>query len=70
MRKDTREGGNLYSPETDSALLSTILTNVGRNVCVETIPGNIDDEEWGKAAARIMANELRRRGVTPEETHA
>lgn len=63
MRKNTRDGGNLYSPETDNALLSVILANVGVNVRVETIPGNIDDEEWGKAAARAMADELRRRGV-------
>ncbi len=61
MRKNTRKDGNLYSPETDNALLSAILSHVGPNVRIETIPGNIDDEAWGKAAARAMADELRRR---------
>ena len=63
MRKNTRPGGNMYMKETDDVLIGTILADIGPNVSVETIPGNIDDEEWGKQAARAMAAELERRGV-------
>lgn len=70
MRKNTRPGGNLYSKETDEALLETIRDTVGSNVAIEIIPGNIDDAEWGRQAARIMADELARRGITGGRTHA
>lgn len=63
MRKNTRPGGNMYAPATDKALLDTILANVGPNVRVEQLEGNLDDAEWGVKAARAMADELRLRGV-------
>jgi uncharacterized protein (UPF0261 family) len=63
MRKNARPGGSLYAPETDRALLEAILANVGPNVRVERIEGNLDDPEWGVKAARAMAAEIRLRGV-------
>lgn len=62
MRKDTRKGGNLYCKETDDALLGTILKNIGPNVRVQVLEGNLNDVEWGRKIAGIMADELIRKG--------
>ena len=62
MRKDTRKGGNLYCKETDDALLGTILKNIGPNVRVQVLEGNLNDVEWGRKIAGIMAEELVKKG--------
>ena len=62
MRKDTRKGGNLYCKETDDALLGTILKNIGPNVHVQVLEGNLNDVEGGRKIAGIMADELIRKG--------
>ena len=62
MRKNTRPGENLYSKETDEALLDAIRAEVGEQVEVIPMCGNLNDVSWGKRIARIMAQELRDRG--------
>lgn len=62
MRKNTRLGENLYSKETDEALLRTICENVGDGVTVVRLEGNLNDGDWGKRIAHLMARELKGRG--------
>ena len=61
MRSNTRPGENLYSPETDNALLSAICGQIGNGVRVQQIEGNVNDAAFGIQAARAMADELARR---------
>jgi len=63
MRKNTRPGGNLYSPETDAALLGSIRDNCSQLVEIIELEGNLNDEDWGRRIAHIMAEELKKRGV-------
>lgn len=67
MRKNTRLGENLCCTQVDDLLLKTILDNIGENVRVKQIPGNLNDKEWGRQAAREMVDELRLRGVLPQD---
>lgn len=62
MRKNTRPGENLYCKETDDALIRAITEHVNENVRVSFIEGNLNDAQWGRKAARVMADELARRG--------
>ena len=62
MRKNTRKGENLYCPETDEALLRTIRAGVGDRVHIVPLQGNLNDRDWGRRIARLMAQVLRERG--------
>lgn len=63
MRKNTRPGENLYAPDTDEALLQSILSQVNTKVHIQTLPGNINDVSWGRAIAQVMLDTLRERGI-------
>ena len=65
MRKNADKGGNLYAPETDKALLDSILDNIGENVQVQWIEGNLNEENWGKQAAHAIMDEMKRKGRIP-----
>ena len=55
MRKNTRPGENLYSKETDEALIGTILEHI-KNPMIRVLylEGNINDPDWGCRIAGIM----------------
>jgi uncharacterized protein (UPF0261 family) len=63
MRLNTEPGGNLYDPEVDNSLISTIKENVPPSVMIKEINGNINDESWARAAAREMLEVLGDAGV-------
>lgn len=54
MRHNTTKGEALYDPEADQALIDTIKANVGLQIEIIEIPGNLDTPEWGLQAAKIM----------------
>lgn len=58
MRKNTRPGENLYSKETDEALLRAICENVADGVTIVRQEGNLNDKDWGRRIAHLMAQEL------------
>lgn len=58
MRKNTRPGENLYSKETDEALLRAICENVAGGVTIVRQEGNLNDRDWGRRIAHLMAQEL------------
>lgn len=62
MRKNTRPGENLYSKETDEALLNAIRAGLNGQVEVLPLSGNLNDVSWGRRIAHIMAQELQNRG--------
>lgn len=64
MRKNTRKGGNLYSKQTDDALLGTIRQQCADQVEIVELEGNLNDPDWGCRIAHIMADELKKRGIT------
>lgn len=63
MRKNTRQGECLYQPETDAALLAAICAGVGERVRIVQLQGNLNDRDWGQQIARLMAQELCKRGI-------
>lgn len=63
MRKNTRPGGNLYCPETDTALLGTIRSQCGEQIRIVELEGNLNDVDWGRQIAHIMADELKTKGI-------
>ncbi len=63
MRKNTRQGGNLYCPETDTALLGTIRSRCGEQIRIVDLEGNLNDVDWGQRIAHIMADELKAKGI-------
>ncbi len=67
MRHNTEAGEELYSPETDSALIQTIIDNVNDNVEVIVIPHNLDTKEFGVKAAHYMIDEMKDRGTLPAD---
>lgn len=62
MRHNTGTGEELYSPETDSVLIKTIIDNVNDNIEVIVIPHNLDTEEFGKKAAHYIIQEMKEQG--------
>lgn len=65
MRQDTQQGRPLYAPDTDRVLLEAIRHSLAPHIRVHTIEGNLNDAEWGKVAARYMAEEMKNRGGAP-----
>lgn len=65
MRHNTEDGQELYSPETDSVLINTIINNVNENVEVILIPHNLDTEEFGVKAAHYIIEEMKQQGKLP-----
>lgn len=63
MRKNARKGGNMYSKETDDALLGAIRSRCGSKIEILELDGNLNDVDWGRRIARLMAEELKRRGI-------
>ena len=63
MRHNTLEGQELYSPESDSILIQTIINNVNDNVEIVVIPHNLDTPEFGIKAAHYMIEEMKARGT-------
>lgn len=59
MRKNTRVGGNLYSKETDEALLGSIRKYLNNDlVQIVELEGNLNDRDWGARIAQLMAHRL------------
>lgn len=67
MRHNTKEGEELYSPETDNVLIRTIVDNVNDNVEVILIPHNLDTKEFGSKAAYYMIEEMKSKGKLPAD---
>lgn len=67
MRHNTLEGEELYSPESDSVLIQTLIDNVNDNVEVIVIPHNLDTKEFGIKAAHYMIDEMKQRGRLPQD---
>ena len=67
MRHNTQEGQELYSPESDSVLIQTIINNVNDNVEVIVIPHNLDTKEFGIKAAHYIIDEMKQRGKLPQD---
>lgn len=67
MRHNTKVGEELYSPETDSVLIRTIVDNVNDNVEVILIPYNLDTKEFGSKAAYYLIEEMKQRGRLPAD---
>ncbi|WP_418390106.1 Tm-1-like ATP-binding domain-containing protein [[Clostridium] scindens] len=67
MRHNTQEGQELYSPESDSVLIQTIINNVNDNVEVIVIPHNLDTKEFGIKAAHYMIDEMKQRGKLSQD---
>ena len=63
MRHNTEKGQELYSPETDSVLIQTIVDHVNDNVEVILIPHNLDTKEFGMKAAFYIIEEMKQRGT-------
>jgi uncharacterized protein (UPF0261 family) len=63
MRLNTEPGGNLYDPEVDRNLISTIKENAPPSIPIKEIDGNINDENWSRAAAREMLDLLKETGL-------
>ncbi|MCI6176050.1 Tm-1-like ATP-binding domain-containing protein [bacterium] len=63
MRKNTRKGENMYSRETDEALLGTIRSRCGEKIEILEIEGNLNDRDWGRRIAHVMADALKQRGI-------
>lgn len=64
MRKNTRKGENMYSKETDDALLNTIRSKCSDQIEIIELEGNLNDKDWGRRIAHIMADELKQRGIS------
>jgi len=62
MRKDTKPGEKLFEKEVDNTLIRAITENVGENVKIQHVEGNLNDVDWGLKAAHAMLDELKRRG--------
>ena len=62
MRQNGRHGEALYDQETDEALISAVINNINDRVVVRKIEGNLNEEEWGKQAARQMYDLLESKG--------
>lgn len=62
MRKDTKPGERLFNKDVDDTLIQSITENVGKNVKVQYLEGNLNDADWGVRAAHAMIDELKRRG--------
>ena len=63
MRKNARKGGNMYSKETDEALLGAIRSRCSSKIEILELDGNLNDADWGRRIARLMAEELKRRSI-------
>lgn len=59
MRHNTGPGQELYSSETDKALIDTIIADLGEHIELIYIEGNLDTKEWGTKAAGIMLDALK-----------
>ncbi len=62
MRRDTKPGEKLFNKNVDDVLIQTITQNVGKNVKVRYLEGNLNDADWGVRAAHAMMDELKARG--------
>ncbi|MGB4407266.1 MAG: Tm-1-like ATP-binding domain-containing protein [Sphaerochaeta sp.] len=60
LRANTEEGGTLYDPAVDEVLINSILENCGPSVEVKVIEGNLNTEEWGRKAAKVLIEVLTR----------
>ncbi len=59
MRVNTKPDGNLYAPNVDKALLDTIRATIDSSIVeVVDIEGNMNEKDWGTAAANVMINLL------------
>ena len=67
MRHNTKEGEELYSPETDAALIRAIVDNVNDNIEVIDIPYNLDTREFGVKAAHCIIDEMKASGKLPQD---
>ena len=65
MRHNTEKGEELYSPESDSVLIHTIIDKVNDNIEVIVIPHNLDTREFGVKAAHYIIDEMKLRGKLP-----
>ncbi|MDR3588681.1 MAG: Tm-1-like ATP-binding domain-containing protein [Negativicutes bacterium] len=65
FRANTLPGEALYDKEVDEAITETLVRNVGRHVEVVYVDANINDYEFGKAAADAMEKMLKKRGLVP-----
>lgn len=65
MRHNTLEGQELYSPESDSVLIQTIISNLNDNIEAIVIPNNLDTAEFGIKAAHYMIEEMKIQGKLP-----
>jgi len=64
MRLNTRPGEDLHQPETDQALVDSILQHLQPKARVEMLEGNLNEADWGKRVARIMVEELEAAGIS------
>jgi uncharacterized protein (UPF0261 family) len=62
MRKDTKPGEKLFNKNVDDTLIQAIVQNIGQNVKVKYLEGNLNDADWGVRAAHVMIDELKARG--------
>ena len=53
----------MYSRETDDALLGTIRSRCGEKIEILEIEGNLNDRDWGRRIAHVMADALKQRGI-------
>lgn len=63
MRSDTGPGQLLCRPEVDRILIGILGQIQNPNVEIITVPGNLDTETWGRAAALHMIETLKRRQI-------
>jgi uncharacterized protein (UPF0261 family) len=63
MRLNTKPGESLYDPEVDKNLVAAIKENAAPSVVIKEIRGNINDEDWSRAAAREMLDLLKEAGL-------
>jgi uncharacterized protein (UPF0261 family) len=58
MRHNTLRGEELYDPEVEKALIETLEANKNPLITIIEIPGNLDTEEWGQKAAKVMLDTI------------
>ena len=58
MRHNTLKGEALYDPKVEKALIETLEANQNPLITIIEIPGNLDTEEWGQKAARVMLDTI------------
>ena len=60
MRHNTMAGEELYRPDVDKIIIDEIRKIKNPNVEIIVIEGNLDTEQWGIEAAKVMADYLRK----------